>query len=501
MDILLLSISFFLLSVVFAFKFLLRPRWLNLPPTPLFWLPLIGHLHLLKHPVHRTLQNLSQKYGHVFSLRFGSRLVVVVSSPSAVQECFTKNDIILANRPLLESGKYLGYNHSSIGLSPYGEQWRNLRRIGSLEVFSTKRLNMFLGIREDEVKRFLRKLCGNHYKLEDDEFRVVEIGPLLKDLTLNIVMRMVSGKMFYEEDSNKFKEIVTQIMEHAGGSNPGDFIPLWNWIDPTGFMKKVKKLGKTSDEFLQQLIDGIRNQNDGGNTMIHHLLTLQNVEPEFYNDHAFKAIIQDIILAGIDTSAITLEWALSQLLNNPEVLKKAKEEIDCLIGHERVVSEADLPSLSYLQGIISETLRLHPPAPLLVPHCALFEECKIKRYNIPRDTIVLINAWAIHRDSGLWEDATKFKPERHSVIESELYKLIPFGVGRRACPGAGMAQRVVGLALASLIQSFEWERVDDSLIDMSEGKGLTMPKAQPLVAKCKPCPIMKIILNAHTAAN
>ncbi|TYJ98337.1 cytochrome P450 81D1-like [Cucumis melo var. makuwa] len=292
MDILLLSISFFLLSVVFAFKFLLRPRWLNLPPTPLFWLPLIGHLHLLKHPVHQTLQNLSQKYGHVFSLRFGSRLVVVVSSPSAVQECFTKNDIILANRPLLESGKYLGYNHSSIGLSPYGEQWRNLRRIGSLEVFSTKRLNMFLGIREDEVKRLLRKLCGNHCKLEDDEFRVVEIGPLLKDLTLNIVMRMVSGKMFYEEDSNKFREIVTQIMEHAGASNPGDFIPLWNWIDPTGFMKKVKKLGKTSDEFLQQLIDGIRNQNDGGNTMIHHLLTLQNVEPEFYNDHAFKAIIQ-----------------------------------------------------------------------------------------------------------------------------------------------------------------------------------------------------------------
>lgn len=193
--------------------------------------------------------------------------------------------------------------------------------------------------------------------------------------------------------------------------------------------------------------------------------------------------MQDIILAGIDTSTISLEWALSQLLNNPEVLKKAKEEIDCLIGHKRLVSEVDLPSLSYLQGIISETLRLHPPAPLLVPHCALFEECKIKRYNIPRDTIVLINAWAIHRDSGLWEDATEFKPERHSVIESELYKLIPFGVGRRACPGAGMAQRVVGLALASLIQSFEWERVDDSLIDMSEGKGLTMPKAQPLIAK------------------
>ncbi|XP_031737068.1 cytochrome P450 81Q32-like [Cucumis sativus] len=323
---------------------------------------------------------------------------------------------------------------------------------------------MFLKIREDEVKCLLSKLHGNHCKLEDDGFRVVEMGPLLKDLTLNIVMRMVSGKVFYEEDSNKFREIVTKIMEHGGASSPEDFIPLWNWIDPTGFMKKVKKLGKTSDEFLQLML-----------------------KPEFYNDHAFKVLNQDIILAGIDTSTVTLEWALSQLLNNPEILKKSKEEIDCLIGRERLVSEADLPNLSYLQGIIFDTLPLHPPAPLLVPHCALFEECKIKGYDTPRDTIVLIHAWAIHRDSSLWENVTKFKPERHtSVIEGELYKLIPFGVGRRACPGVGMAQRVVGLALASLIQSFEWK--SHSLIDMSESKGLTMPKAQPWVAHCKPCP-------------
>lgn len=191
---------------------------------------------------------------------------------------------------------------------------------------------------------------------------------------------------------------------------------------------------------------------------------------------------------------MTLEWALSQLLNNSEVLKKARDEIDSSIGQDRFVNEADLSSLSYLEGIISETLRLNPAAPLLLPHCAS-EDCKIGGYDVPRDTMVLINAWAIHRDSSLWEDATSFKPERHeNAIGVDLYKLLPFGLGRRACPGMGMAQRVIALTLASLIQCFEWQRLSNSLVDMTEGQGLTMPKAQPLTAKCRPRSIMKKLL-------
>ncbi|KAG7011036.1 Isoflavone 2'-hydroxylase [Cucurbita argyrosperma subsp. argyrosperma] len=495
MDILLLSISLFLFTLLFAFNFVLKPHRLNLPPGPLLCLPLIGHLHLLNHPIHRTLTNLSQKYGHVFSLRFGSRLVVVISSPSAVQECFTKNDIALANRPLLNSGKYLDYNHTVMSVSPYGEHWRNLRRIGSLEIFSTNRLNLFLGVRKEEIKCLLCKLCGDSL---EDRFRVVELEPMLLDLMFNIVMKMVAGKKSFEGHSYKFKEMVTQIMAHSGATNPADFIPLWGFIDPTGFGKRGKKLAKTSDELLQELVDEIRDKEDGGNTMIHRLLSLQNTEPEYYSDQIIKGLIQDILLAGIDTIAVTLEWAMSQLLNNPEVLEKARAEIDSSIGYERLVNESDLPSLSYVQGIISETLRLHPAAPLLLPHCA-FEECKIEGYDVPRDTIIFINAWAMHRDPNLWEDATSFKPERHAngmKNGAESYKLIPFGLGRRACPGLGMAQRVAGLTLASLIQGFEWERLNNSLVDMSEGKGITMPKAQPLVAKCKPRPIMKLVYES-----
>ncbi|KAL4013619.1 hypothetical protein IC575_025791 [Cucumis melo] len=495
MDILILSISLSLFSLLLALNFLLRPHRQNLPPTPFFRLPIIGHLHLIKHPLHRILHNLSKKYGHVFSLRFGSRLVVIISSPSVVQECFTKNDIILANRPLLGTGKHLAYNHTTMAVAPYGEHWRNLRRIGALELFSTSRINLFSRMREEEVKALMVRLCGSS-SLEG--FRAVEMESMLLDLMYNVIMRMMGGKKDCEEDEGKskeFREMVTKIMAVGGASNPGDFIAIWNWIDPSGWKKKIMKLGQTMDVLLQDLVDGIRNENGEGNTMLHRLLHLQKIEPENHSDQIIKGLIQIILIAGVDTTAVTLEWALAHLLNNPDVLQKAKLEIDNVVGQERLVSEVDLPSLTYLQGIIFETLRLSPAAPLLVPHCS-FEDCKIGGYDVPRDTIVIINAWAIHRDPNLWEDASSFKPERHTnPIGVESYKFIPFGLGRRACPGIGIAQKMANLTLATMIQCFEWEREGSSLVDMSEGEGLTMPKAQPLIAKCKPRPIMKAVFS------
>ncbi|KAG7540040.1 Cytochrome P450 superfamily, partial [Arabidopsis thaliana x Arabidopsis arenosa] len=156
---------------------------------------------------------------------------------------------------------------------------------------------------------------------------------------------------------------------------------------------------------------------------------------------------------GTDTSAVTLEWALSSLLNNPEVLNKARDEIDRKI------------------------------APMLLPHVAS-KNCKVAGYDMPRGTMLLTNAWAIHRDPRLWDDPTCFKPERFEK-EGEAHKLLPFGLGRRACPGSGLAQRLVTLSLGSLIQCFEWERIGEEEVDMTEGPGLTMPKARPLVAMCR----------------
>lgn len=209
---------------------------------------------------------------------------------------------------------------------------------------------------------------------------------------------------------------------------------------------------------------------------------------------SFLHAAQVMFSAGTDTAAVTLEWAMSELLNHPHALKKAAEELDAVIDKQQLVDEANISKLPYLQNIISETLRLHPAAPLLVPHVSS-EDCSIGGYNVSRDTIVLVNAWAIHRDPRLWDDPTSFKPERFENGEVGPHKLLPFGRGRRACPGAGLANRVVSLALGSLVQCFEWKRVSEELVDMAEGRGITMPKVVPLEAMCKPRTVMANIID------
>lgn len=171
------------------------------------------------------------------------------------------------------------------------------------------------------------------------------------------------------------------------------------------------------------------------------------------------------------------------------MLEKARVELDSHLGLDRLVDEPDVSKLPYLQSIISETLRLDPP-PLLVPHFSS-DDCTIGGFDVPRDTMVMVNAWAIHRDHELWDDPENFKPERFQSGENDSYKFMPFGRGRRACPGIGLAQREVGLTLGTLIQCFEWKRVDDEDVDMIEGKGVTNPKAVPLEATCRARPIVK----------
>ncbi|KAI5325271.1 hypothetical protein L3X38_034345 [Prunus dulcis] len=483
--------------IIFTLQFFLktkRRRYTNLPPNP-FSLPILGHLHLLKAPVHRTFHRLSQKHGPIFSLWFGSQRVVIVSSPSAVQECFTRNDIVLANRPSLLLFKHIGYNSTTISTSPYGDHWRNLRRIGAIEIFSSARLNTFANTRKDEVKHLICKLAQNSVH----EFAKVELKSMFTELTFNIIMTMVAGKRYYgddvsvdKEEAKQFRQIMKEVFAHSGAVNPADFLPILNWIGSNAYEKRVMKLAKKTDSFLQGLIDEQRSKGKNG-TMIDHLLSLQDSQPEYYTDQLIKGFILVLLLAGTDTSSVTLEWALSHLLNNPHVLRKARAELDAQLDQEHLVDEQNISKLPYLQGIISETLRLCPAAPMLVPHFAS-DDCTIGGFDVPCGTMVLVNAWAIHRDPQLWDDPEKFKPERFKSGEDLSHKLMPFGMGRRACPGSGLAQRVVGLTLGTLIQCFEWKRVDEEEIDMTEGKGLTMPKAVPLEALCKTRSIVKKLL-------
>ncbi|KAF2309748.1 hypothetical protein GH714_004922 [Hevea brasiliensis] len=286
----------------------------------------------------------------------------------------------------------------------------------------------------------------------------------LSELSFNIIMRMISGKRYFGvevenlEEAKRFRNIISEIFEVSGSSNPGDFLPILQWIDFQGVEKRMLRLMKKSDEFAQGLIDEHRNNKESCSqeqgrtkTMIDNMLSLQESEPENYSDEIIKGLLLTIIVAGTDTSVATTEWTMSLLLNHPEVLKKARVEVDKIVGQNRLVDESGYLNLPYMQSIINESMRLKPAAPLLAPHQSS-DDCIIGGYDIPRDTMVLVNAWAIHRDPKMWEDPTSFRPERFEGLDANAYKLIPFGLGRRACPGANLANRGVGLALASLIQ-------------------------------------------------
>ncbi|GAV58786.1 p450 domain-containing protein [Cephalotus follicularis] len=285
-----------LLLLILAFKLLLpKARYKNTPPSPPS-LPIIGHLHLLKQPLHRTFHKLSLKYGPIISLWFGSRLVIVASSPSIVEECFTKNDVVLANRPTLLTWKHIAYNNTTIGNAPYGDHWRNLRRIAATELLSTHRLNMLVGIRREEIKRLLQRLSRDSC----NEFAKVELKSLFTELTFNIMIRMVAGKRYYgedvtnEEEASEFREMMTEIEFYGGVSYSGDFLPILKWIDLGGYEKKIIKLGKKVDAIIQGLIDEKRSKKEdieSQNTMVDHLLSFQESHPEYYTDQIIKGFI------------------------------------------------------------------------------------------------------------------------------------------------------------------------------------------------------------------
>ncbi|KAM5565792.1 hypothetical protein ABKV19_019692 [Rosa sericea] len=448
-------------------------------------------LFLKKTPPQNTC---TDKYGPIVYIKFGSRPVILVSSPSAAEECFTKHDVAFANRPKLLAGKHLGYNYTTVTWASYGSHWRNLRRIASLELLSSNSLQMFHGIRADEIRSLV---CQLFRGCNGGEFQGVEMKSKFFQLTLNVIMRMVAGKRYYGEDiadleeAKMFQQIVTEGFQLTGVTNVGDFIPVLNYVGVSKLEKKLIILHKKRDKFLQDLIDQHRKMQSHSalekrsKTMVDVMLSLQGTEAEYYTD--------EIIRGMMHVSHVN---SRNRHLNNPKALAKAQTEIDNHIGEGRLIKESDLAKLPYLSSIIYETLRMYPAAPLLAPHEAS-DDCTVAGFHVPRGTMLLVNVWAIQNDPKLWAEPEQFKPERFQNIQRERdgFKWLPFGTGRRGCPGEGLANRIVGLALGSLIQCFEWERPSEEMIDMSIGTGLTMPKAQPLLAKCRPRPTMLALLS------
>jgi len=334
----------------------------------------------------------------------------------------------------------------------------------------------------------------------------VTLRPRLFELVLNVMLRAVTGERASRADVRRFQEIVEETFAVSGAPSIGDFFPALRWVDRLrGIDAALVRLQGRRDAFVGGLVDDQRRRRDGGSrrdtekkSIIDELLSLQEIDPEYYTDTVIKGIVLVLLSAGTDTSALTTEWAMALLLTHPEAMRKVRAEIDTKVGTARMVEESDITNLPYLQCVVKETLRLCPVAPIIPAHEAM-EDCTVGGFNVRRGTMILVNAWAIHRDPNLWDAAGEFRPERFldaGMVTAVTAPLLPFGLGRRRCPGDGLAMRLVSLTLAALVQCFEWDVGKGSVIDMSEGGGLSMPMATPLSAVCQPRKFVERMLCA-----
>ncbi|PIA52413.1 hypothetical protein AQUCO_01000348v1 [Aquilegia coerulea] len=451
-------------------------------PEPAGAWPLIGHLPMLSEPglPHIVLGDWADKYGPAFTIRFGMHKALVVSSWEVAKECFTTNDKALASRPTSVAIKIMACNGALFGFAPYGKYWREARKIAILELLSNHRLELLKHVRISEVSTSIKELYQVWQESCNSETgsALVEMKPWFGDLTLNVVVRMVAGKRYFGSsvkldngEGKRLQKVVHDFFHLVGLFVVSDAVPfLGAWFDFKGYEKAMKRTAKELDNIMEGwLQEHRRNKLEHGTNVeqdfMYVLLSILDENDKFYGyeaDLVNKAICVNMIFGGVDTTTVTLTWALSLLLNNRDILQKAQHEIDSIVGKDRLVDESDITKLVYLQAIVKETLRLYPAAPLSAQHLAM-EDCTVSGYHVRAGTWLFTNIYKIQRDPRVWSSPSEFQPERFLTTQANVdfrgkhFEFVPFGSGRRSCPGMSFALQVVYLTLARLLQGFDFE--------------------------------------------
>ncbi|KAG5537010.1 hypothetical protein RHGRI_024448 [Rhododendron griersonianum] len=472
----------------------------NFPPSPPK-LPFIGNLHQLGLSAHRSLQSLSRKHGPLMLLQLGSVPALVVSSADAAKEIIKVHDLALSNRPKLRAAKRLLYDYKDVSMAPYGELWRQLKSIYVLQLLSNKRVQYFRRVREEETALMVEKI-----RESGSESMPTNLSEMFMDLTNDVVCRVVLGKKYGEgESGNEFKMLLRDFVTLMGSLDIGDFVPWLGWVNwVTGVDAKIDRVAKWFDEFLEGLVEErLKLNNDGGDdsegnkNFFDILLQIHkyNSAGISIDRDCIKAQILIAFAAGTDTTSTFLEWAMSELLRNPRVMIKVQDEVREILSltGKAEIAEDDLEHMQYLKAVIKEALRLHPSVPLLVPHEAR-EDIRVMGYDITAGTMVITNAWAIGRDPSTWDEPDEFRPERFLNCPIDFrghdFQLIPFGAGRRGCPGISFATVIGELVFANLLHKFNWSmpggaKAED--LDMTECTGAIAHREFPLLAIATPC--------------
>ncbi|ESW25078.1 hypothetical protein PHAVU_003G005500 [Phaseolus vulgaris] len=489
------TVVFFLFTIITflrALTSLLTPNKTkrNLPPGPK-GLPLVGNLFQLGAKPHQTLATLAKTHGSIMTLKLGQVTTIVMSSAETAKGVLQTHDQFLSNRKVPDAMRGANHHQFSFSFIPVSHQWRDLRKICNGLLFSSKNLDATQELRSKKIQELYSEI--HHSSLKGEP---VNIGRLAFKTTINLLSNTVFSEDFIQsaEKAGEMKELVANIMKEVGRPNLADCFPVLKVVDPHGirrrtgtyFWKLLNIFKCLINKRLEQRKDdaGYCTKNDMLEVMLNN--APQHTSQEM-NIVKIQRLSLDLFAAGTDTVTTTVEWGMAELLRNPNVMSKAKEELEKCVGKGKIVEESHIPKLHYLQAIVKETFRLHPAVPLLLPREAE-EELEMHGHTIPKGAQVLVNVWAIGRDPNLWDKPALFWPERFLGSEIDFrgrsFELTPFGGGRRICPGLSLAIRLVFLMLGLFIHSFHWELeggIQPQDINMDESFGLTLEKAQPLL--------------------
>nr|WET52770.1 cytochrome P450 76BK1 [Clerodendrum bungei] len=478
--------------MILAYNYMTRRRSpKKLPPGP-YPLPIVGNIFQLGDKPNRSVTKLAKKYGPLMSLKFGSLLTVVVSSPELAKEVLQTYDHIFSSRFIPDALETHNHHNFCIAFLPVGDRWRRIRKLFRKVMLSAPRLDSSQAIRQTMIKNLYDYLheCRK-------SGHVVNIGEAASITTINLTsVTLFSGQVmnFDANAKTEFKEIFLSLTSVSGKPNVSDYFPLLRPFDIQGLRREMElhmgKLLVMFEGIVDERLRERRKSPESGkkNDMLDILIEFSEDEESELKTSDVKHVVLDLFVAGSDSTSSTTEWVVTELLLNPDKLAKAKQELKSVLGDKKQVEESDIPKLPYMEAVIKEVLRLHPAGPFLIPR-RTDEDAVINGYFIPKHSQIFVNAWAIHRDEKVWPSPEEFRPER--FLENNIdykgqdFELLPFGSGRRVCPGIPLAHRMIHLMVGTFIHQFDWKfeaGVTADKVDMTEKFGLAMHKSVPLKA-------------------
>ncbi|VAI40217.1 unnamed protein product [Triticum turgidum subsp. durum] len=477
---------------------------LRLPPGPAR-VPVLGNLHQLGPLPHRSLRDLARRHGPVMLLRLGTVPTLVVSSAAAARDVMKAHDADCCSRFASPGPARLSYGGKSIASSPYGPYWQDMRRLFVAELFGPRGVRAVWDARRQQVDRLMATLgaavaaaTAAPVAMDQHVFRVAD----------GIIGTVAYGRIYAAEafarKYEQFQHVLEEAMAMSASFSAEDFFPnaAGRLVDRlSGIIARRERIFRDLDAFfeavLEQHLDPARPKPESGDGDLVDAFISACEEHGFTRDHV-KAMLLDAFLGGVDGSSITIVWAMSELIHNPTALKKAQDEIRAAVAASDVsppglpVQPDNLPKLTYLKMVLKETMRLHPPATLLLPRETL-RQVEIGGYDVPARTRVLVNVWAIGRGPASWgQDADEFKPERFETdgrhgkvdLRGAHFELVPFGSGRRVRPGLAMGVTTVEFTLANMLCGFDWTLPEGTAAEemsMEEAGKLTFHRKTPLV--------------------